>query len=164
MMTGIYNRRGFYHFFAENIEKRINTKCSLIIHSIDMDGLKTINDTYGHKEGDYAISVLAQGLIKSGNETVIAARFGGDEFVTVEFTENGQEPDINSFRKNLQEYLNTVNVHSGKPYKISCSVGSHSTLFPPNMNVDQIIAEADKLMYDEKSKKSARNPDCNFSC
>ena len=56
-------------------------------------------------------------------------------------------------KKNLLEYLYNANNNSGKPYKIGCSIGSHSTDFPPSKDVDQIIAIADELMYSEKSKK-----------
>lgn len=160
LMTGIHNRRGFYHFFAAQIEKRIGKNGYMILHSIDMDGLKYINDTFGHKEGDFAIKTLASGLKTAGNDTLIAARFGGDEFVAVEFLNEEADSDENGFKEKLLEYLENVNEKSGKPYKVSCSVGSHKTIFPPLMNVDQIIAIADELMYSEKSQKKrsrARN-------
>lgn len=153
LMTGIHNRRGFYHFFTIQLEKRLNTKGRMILYSIDMDGLKYINDTFGHKEGDFAIKTLAYGLVEAGNKTLIAARFGGDEFVAVEFVEENENVDEDKFKKNLLEYLDNANNNSGKPYKIGCSIGSHSTDFPPSKDVDQIIAIADELMYSEKSKK-----------
>ena len=158
LMTGIHNRRGFYHFFAIQVEKRLNTKGYMILHSIDMDGLKYINDTFGHKEGDFAIKTLAQGLLAAGNDTLIAARFGGDEFVAVEFIEEGEVKSGTQFREKLLEYLGRINQTSGKEYKIGCSIGSHSTEFPPLMNVDQIIAVADELMYSEKSHKKRSSP------
>lgn len=152
-MTGIHNRRGFYHYFTAQIEKRLHTNGFIILHSIDMDGLKYINDTFGHKEGDYAIKTLARGLHAAGNDSLIAARFGGDEFVAVEFIDEETNSDENDFKEKLLKYLDNVNKNSGKPYKVSCSVGSHKTIFPPLMNVDQIIAIADELMYSEKSQK-----------
>lgn len=153
LMTGIHNRRGFYHFFTSQVEKSLNSNRYMILHSIDMDGLKYINDTFGHKEGDFAIKTLAQGLVAAGNDTLIAARFGGDEFVAVEFAEENEALDKNQFQQKLLTYLENINKTSGKPYIISCSIGSHGTVFPPLMNVDQIIAVADELMYSEKSHK-----------
>lgn len=161
LMTGIHNRRGFYHYFSEAIKKRMDKTCRLILHSIDMDNLKTINDTYGHKEGDFAIISLASAITYAGNETLIAARFGGDEFVAAEFsefTEDDSDTSISKFREKMQEYLDRINETSGKPYKVGCSIGSHSTTFPPELEVDQIITQADEMMYTEKShkKRSAR--------
>jgi len=153
LMTGIHNRRGFYHFFTLQVEKRLNSNGYMILHSIDMDGLKYINDTFGHKEGDFAIKTLAHGLLVAGNDTLIAARFGGDEFVAVEFMEAGEPSNGTQFKEKLLAYLDEINKTSGKPYKVGCSVGSHSTPFPPEKNVDQIIAVADELMYSEKSQK-----------
>lgn len=153
LMTGIHNRRGFYHFFTAQVEKRLNTNGYMILYSIDMDGLKYINDTFGHKEGDFAIKSLAQGLLAAGNSSLIAARFGGDEFVAVEFVEEKEAASGTRFKEKLFTYLENINQTSGKPYKIGCSIGSHCTEFPPEKNVDQIIAIADELMYNEKSHK-----------
>lgn len=155
LMTGIHNRRGFYHNFALEIKNRLANKCFLVLHSIDMDSLKYINDTFGHKEGDFAIITLAEGIVQAGSKSLIAARFGGDEFVAAEFTENDEnvETTIQNFRSKLFKFLESINSKSGKPYRVDCSIGSHSTVFPPNMQVDQIIAQADELMYSEKSTK-----------
>lgn len=155
LMTGIYNRRGFYHSIKNEIQKRIRTKNILILHSIDMDSLKYINDTYGHKEGDFAIVALSNAIIHAGSKCLIAARFGGDEFVAAELIEENAdvEANISVFRDKIHDFLDKINATSKKKYKVECSIGSHSTIFPPEMQVDQIIAQADELMYNEKSTK-----------
>ena len=61
-MTGLLNRRGFYREFNAQVAKRIGQKVSVIFISVDLDGLKTINDTFGHLEGDNAIIAVSDAL------------------------------------------------------------------------------------------------------
>jgi diguanylate cyclase (GGDEF)-like protein len=153
-MTGICNRRGFYSKINKKIASNLHREYKLIIYSVDMDGLKYINDTFGHKEGDNAIKVLAKALAHSMRKDDIAARFGGDEFVVAALCKDLNEKTcIAQFKKNLTQFLAAYNANSGKPYQVSTSFGAKSSLIPPDMKIDEIICEADKLMYRDKISK-----------
>ncbi len=158
-LTGVFNRRGFYsqieRFIFQSIKK--NSGSSLIIYSIDMDSLKEINDTYGHHDGDFAIKLLADAISESAGENSVSARFGGDEFVCAKIETGSCDKAIEDFRGRFQKCLDDANEASGKPYKVSASLGAQSALITEKLSVEAIIAKADKLMYTEKSsKKRAR--------
>ncbi len=153
LLTGIFNRRGFYHEFEVNMKNFAGGNMNLVLHSIDMDNLKYINDTFGHSEGDFSIKTLSKAIVYAGGPGIIAARFGGDEFVAAIFTNKNPNEVMEEFRSRLHKYLDDVNYSSGKPYQVGCSCGSHITNIPEGLKVDQVIARADELMYSEKSTK-----------
>ncbi|MCQ2579279.1 MAG: GGDEF domain-containing protein [Treponemataceae bacterium] len=157
-LTGIFNRRGFYdsieRFITENshdITGADNKGKSLIVYSIDIDGLKQINDTYGHKDGDFAIKVLADAIFNSAVKDSVCARFGGDEFVCAAVENGDCEKAIEKFKASFQKYLDDVNSVSEKPYKISASCGARFVSLSASLSVEKMIAKADEMMYSEKS-------------
>ncbi|HZV19566.1 MAG TPA: GGDEF domain-containing protein [Sphingobium sp.] len=79
-LTPLYNRRHFMNCLTERLNRleRYGTPCALLF--VDLDGLKQINDTFGHAAGDYALLHMARLLINAIRSTDIAARVGGDEF------------------------------------------------------------------------------------
>ena len=77
-----------------------------------------------------------------------------DEFVVAALCKDLNEKTcIAQFKKNLTQFLATYNANSGKPYQVSTSFGAKSSLIPPDMKIDEIICEADKLMYRDKISK-----------
>ncbi len=157
-LTGIFNRRGFYdsieRFITENLHDITDAgirKKSLIVYSIDIDGLKQINDTYGHKDGDFAIKVMADAIFNSAVKESVCARFGGDEFVCAAIENGDCEKAIEKFRSSFQKYLDDVNSISEKPYKISASCGARFVSLSASLSVEKMIAKADEMMYSEKS-------------
>lgn len=154
-MTEIYNRRGFYQRIKKVLKEdsQKGEEYRIIIHSVDLDGLKYINDTFGHKDGDNAITVAAHKLVEASKHSEICARFGGDEYVVFgiaakEDAENIANEFVASFKKLLEEY----NGQSGLPYQVKASCGSSTVPITPDLKLDQIISMADQLMYDEKAK------------
>lgn len=154
-MTGLYNRRGM----DANLRELLNTASagdSIIVFVIDMDGLKRINDTYGHSEGDYGINAISAAVssVKRNNE--ICVRAGGDEFYMIgvgKYTSIDQV--IRAERFNLA--LSEINKSSGKPYEISASIGSAIHLFTPDLDIEELLEEADSKMYKNKvSRKKQR--------
>ncbi len=147
-LTGIYNRRGFY----QDIDKHLSDHdCGwLMVISIDLNGLKNINDNYGHGEGDFAIKTVGRTLYRIILERGICARFGGDEFaVAIFYDEYDQYADA-EFRKQLTEQLEQVNKTAGKEYRITCSVGTQMTQTDRGVNIDEVLKEADDKMYQDK--------------
>jgi len=79
-LTGLYNRRGFISLTRSSLELAQRMGKSGLLFFIDMDGLKVINDSYGHEEGDIAIKEIANILRSAFRKSDIVARLGGDEF------------------------------------------------------------------------------------
>ena len=152
-LTGIYNRNGFKRVAQAIFERCIEEKRSVMVMFCDMDGLKTINDTYGHKEGDHAIRSIAAILQECCVKGETPCRFGGDEFFI--FSADYTEEDADALRARIQEGIDICNRNSGRPYRLGLSMGACITVPPEDCTIFQLITIADKKMYEEKKK---RNP------
>ncbi len=147
-LTGIYNRRGFYQDMIGRLKE--HHYGWLMVVSIDLNGLKTINDTYGHGEGDFALKTVGRALQRVVQERGISARFGGDEFSAALFYDEYEQYADADFRKQLEEQLDQVNRTAGKAYEVSCSCGMQMTPTNGDVNIDEILKEADHKMYQDK--------------
>ncbi len=151
----IANRNGFTRTSEELFKECINENHTLMVCFIDLDGLKTINDTYGHKEGDFAIQQVASALSGCCREnTDICARFGGDEFVVL--CSNVSEGFEKNFEARLYSKIARINASIDKPYQISISYGSVFATPKYGDKLFDIIQEADKIMYAAKREKKAQ--------
>lgn len=155
-LTGILNRRGFHDHFNKYIAEQDISKQQFILMSIDMDGLKTVNDTYGHKEGDFSLCMISDCLkhLCRQYEQMTCARFGGDEFIVAGFCEDDDTllPKLEKFLASQMEFLNAV---SGKEYTVAASIGS--IVIPPGkeFDVETFINQADALMYKNKQARKS---------
>lgn len=153
MLTELYNRRGFYNVLEQNIQKLSRQNKILFIASVDMDGLKSINDSFGHSEGDYAIKMVARFLKESlEGRNGICARFGGDEYMVAVVEEEG-EADIEfyeNYERLLQRRIERFARKSQKPYEIGVSVGTIYGKIHNNEDIDSLMKKADDMMYDCK--------------
>lgn len=150
-LTYLYNRRGFYQLTTEIYEKCAAEKIKFMVISVDLDGLKGINDTYGHQEGDNAIVTVAKALeaASSGNE--IIARFGGDEYVVAGVCETHTYAD--EFIERFKKYIDRYNDNSGKPYIVEASYGIVKSVPAPDKSIDSFMKLSDELMYAQKSSR-----------
>ncbi|MCL2820630.1 MAG: GGDEF domain-containing protein [Oscillospiraceae bacterium] len=151
-LTGLLNRRGFFQFSYSRLQHmRRNSEGIPIVMFMDMDGLKHINDTFGHQEGDIAISVLAKILKETLREEDIIGRMGGDEFVVLSSikSQNDGITLIKRIRDSLDEY-NNKKLH---PYKVSASIGSIVLVELTNECFESAVLSADSVMYEEKKEK-----------
>lgn len=157
-MTGLFNRRGFYRNFQIQLQENMGKSVSVILISADLDGLKKINDTYGHLEGDNAISMVGKALQSCALHGEICARFGGDEFMAAGIIATQKEERyFESFRQRFADYLSQYNEFSGKPYQVESSIGFSSEPLTSNFDLDHMIKEADDKMYADKvARKKAR--------
>ncbi|MEH2098202.1 MAG: diguanylate cyclase [Nostoc sp.] len=150
-LTGLYNRRGFFwlanHQFK--IARRTQVFCCLLF--VDLDDLKQINDSLGHEIGDRAIVDTAQLLKQSFRESDIVARIGGDEFVI--FISVCSPDNTDEFRPRLQENIERFNQEHNYSYQLSISVGATQCALNENVSLEQLLEEADKLMYEHKRAK-----------
>ena len=150
-LCGIYNRTGFLRKADELYRAGCIEHGKLMISFIDMDGLKIVNDSYGHEEGDFALRKLA-GVIRdncTGNQ--ICARFGGDEFIVI--GSGCGEADAKEFEARFLRELEKVNGEIKKPYQLSASIGTFITDVTPETKLFTLISQADKIMYEQKKHK-----------
>ncbi|MBN1834291.1 MAG: GGDEF domain-containing protein [Spirochaetales bacterium] len=150
-LTGIYNRRGFYILAEQQIKIARRTGRTMLLASADLDGLKRINDGFGHHEGDRALVDAAQILRESFRESDIIARMGGDEFVVL----MSEKPEISSaiLLERLARNLEAHNRKVTRPYPFSISVGF--AYFDPKQPVSlgELLIQADKAMYERKGRR-----------
>lgn len=149
-LTGLYNRRAFSREYKRLLSRRGDNERLTVVLS-DLDGLKQINDIYGHGEGDRAIRTAADALRYACPDNAICVRFGGDEMMAV-IPEAVSEETI---RKAAGEYLDNYNSSSGKPYKVSSSLGIYVTESGDNLDFEELIKRSDTLMYADKKRKKA---------
>ncbi|MDR0307901.1 MAG: GGDEF domain-containing protein [Chitinispirillales bacterium] len=150
-LTGLLNRRGFLSQsrHALNVARRM--KKDGLLFFADLDGLKMINDTYGHEEGDNAIKIMAEALKKAFRDSDLISRLGGDEYTV--FTLNTTIDMFDIFEKRIENYLDDYNSISGKPYKVASSIGAVSFLHTDSNDVEVIMNQADAVLYQKKKKK-----------
>lgn len=150
-LTGLYNRRGFMELSAEKIKECKAGGLDFLIMYGDLDGLKIINDQYGHEEGDYAISSIA-GIIGSAcRDSDIIARLGGDEFVA--FIPRIPEKYKVTLAERLKFSEENLNKNSGKSFVVSCSFGMVLGSEYPDSSLTALMGIADERLYLEKKAK-----------
>lgn len=154
-LCNIYNRNGFINIADDMFKECVAKGSQIMISFIDLDGLKFINDNYGHNEGDFAIQRLASIIHSNCEHGSICARIGGDEFVY--FNPNGTESDAITLERKVNLALDNLNKLLQKPYVISASIGSIVTVAKPDDTLYSIVKLADDKMYEvKKAKKKAR--------
>lgn len=150
-LCNIYNRNGFINRADDMYKESVKKKNRIMLSFIDMDGLKFINDNYGHNEGDFAIQRLAGVISECCDTSAICARFGGDEFVI--FDNNATEGSADALARKVSAKLENINSIIKKPYTLSASVGSIVLIPGENDTLYRLIQQADDKMYEIKKKK-----------
>ena len=148
-LTGLFNRRGFYQKVTQMYQTCLEKQTPIMIISVDLNGLKPINDTYGHADGDIAISTVAKALITCAGQEDVCARFGGDEFVVAGTLSDGTQ--AMDYVGRVQNYLKHFNENSGKLYQVSASFGLVVAVPNDTITLDEFIRQADEKMYTEKA-------------
>lgn len=156
-LTGLHNRRGFTLFADQEIARARRYGHSAFLLFADLNGLKAINDEYGHSAGDHALRVMSRALRSVVRESDVVARWGGDEFVALVFrSESGVDTD--SIGERLNEALRRLAGES-LPFVVSASVGGAS-LDPATMtDFASAIDRADSDLYRRRQQVRARSHD-----
>lgn len=150
-LTGLLNKHGYMHYEDLMLEEAIAEGKTLTGFIFDMNGLKYINDTFGHNEGDFAIQVIGHALSSTTRSGDICARFSGDEFYMLSF--NYTEEEAADLLARVHKYLSNYNRLSHKEYQITTSGGfAQATPHPGFTKEDlkELYAKADKEMYIQK--------------
>ena len=150
-LTGLYNRRGFTILAEQQIKLSRRLQQGFSLFFADMDGMKWINDNLGHTVGDQALLETAKIIKKSFRASDIVARIGGDEFVCLSVDASPAEIAANLAR--LQQNIAKSNLCASRAYSLSLSIGA-ATFDPANpIDLETLLAEADKQMYIAKKSK-----------
>ena len=149
-MTGAYNRRGMYAMYRSMLSEAREGD-ALFVCVADMDGLKYVNDTFGHSEGDFGIRAVCDTLQSVAKSNEICVRGGGDEFFLIGIGPYRKEDEAEraaEFAKAIEQ----SSLRTEKPYTISASIGC--SVFPDcrQVRLDTALSEADERMYRYKVK------------
>jgi diguanylate cyclase (GGDEF)-like protein len=157
-LTGLYNRRGFLALAEQQTRFATRDKRSMMVISADLDGLKAINDRFGHKEGDAAIVDTAQVLRESFRNADLIARIGGDEFAVL-LTGGHAEFDGEKLDERLRETVEKHNREDDRLYTLSVSAGFAYFDAVGTDAFEEGLHRADAMMYEQKRQKmAARGP------
>lgn len=150
-LADINNRNGFRINTQQLYSYCISAKKPVMLMFLDMDGLKYINDTFGHKAGDAAISGMAEVLKAACTGGEICCRFGGDEFIV--FAADYTETQAQTLSERIQKLLDEKNAALKASYTLAASLGFHITVPQPDTNLFQLVTVADNIMYAEKKRR-----------
>jgi len=153
-LTGVYNRRGFLALAERQLKLGRRSGRAILVFFADVDGLKQINDKFGHAEGDLALVRAAQVLEKTFRDSDVIARFGGDEFAVLALEVSGHSEA--TIRARLEQNLKELNARHSL-YTLSISLGA--ARFDPASprspeSIEQLMIRADEGMYEEKRQRS----------
>jgi len=150
-MTGIYNRRQFFHLAIKRFKE---TKKNLYAVMIDIDKFKEVNDKYGHSIGDEVIKIVTKTIADSILKDTIFGRIGGEEFALICNAESKAivMKNIESMREKIEKL--EVNAHNGEIVKFTISEGI-SKAKVKTKKLDELLKEADIALYEAKG--SGRN-------
>ncbi|MGC7872704.1 diguanylate cyclase domain-containing protein [Desulfosporosinus sp. SYSU MS00001] len=153
-LTGLLNRRSGKIILDNAVERSKAEQQSLAVSFCDIDGLKYVNDTFGHDEGDWYIVAIAEAIKSNLREDDFAFRYGGDELILI-FT-NCDEERSRVIIKRINNSIERKKNEFEKPYNMSLSIGTVHLISKENTTADDLIAKADNLMYEEKKRKKVQ--------
>ena len=150
-LTGLHNRRGFLILVEQQLKMSRRAKKGLLLVFIDLDGLKGINDTFGHQAGDQALIDTARILMTTFRDSDVIARIGGDEFAILAIEARPDHAAIVLTR--LDRKLKFHNDQEDRMFKLSLSSG-FAYFNPANpCSSQELMTQADKAMYHCKSAR-----------
>jgi len=150
-LTGLYNRRAFHALSTQQLKVMRRNGQGLLLFFADVDHLKKINDTFGHREGDLALVRAAHALERTFRDSDILARFGGDEFAVLALEASSRDRD--AILRRLDGHLQKASAEEPR-YKLSLSVGA--ARFDPRdrVSIENLLGKADQAMYEQKNRSA----------
>jgi diguanylate cyclase (GGDEF)-like protein len=150
-LTSLYNRRGFRALAEQQLRVASRINEAVLLFFVDVDGLKFVNDNYGHNAGDELLTGVAAILRHTFRESDLIARIGGDEFavLTMETAPNSSIRLLDRLESNIR----ANNKISTWPFSMSLSVGVSRYNLRTSDTVGSLLERADKDMYNRKKVK-----------
>jgi diguanylate cyclase (GGDEF)-like protein len=150
-LTGLYNRRGFMAVAERQLRLGRRTGRGMLLFMMDVNGLKSINDSFGHLEGDCALKRTSAVLEETFRDSDVVARLGGDEFAVLAIEAAGHSEA--TIKARLFERLKSISAEQSR-YEISLSVGV-ARFDPRNVtSIGELMVKADQAMYEQKRRRS----------
>ena len=149
-LTCLYNRRGFFAAATQQLKLAQRNSHGALLFFCDVDNLKQINDSYGHREGDLALVRTADALEGAFRDSDILARLGGDEFAVLALETSSQHDGV--ILRRLEESIKKSNAGESR-YHLSLSVGV--ARFDPQhaISLGELMEKADRDMYEQKRNR-----------
>jgi diguanylate cyclase (GGDEF)-like protein len=148
-LTGLHNRRGFMALATRHLTRACDMGQTMVMFFADVDGLKSINDRFGHGEGDRALARAAACIKRTFRKFDLTARLSGDEFVAL--TVEGPGRSTETICRRLQSKLAHCS-GAESPYKLSLSVGvAHFDPGSP-VTLQELMRQADAALYRHKRR------------
>lgn len=152
-LTKVLNRRGFFSVAQKQLAaSKLNNNKGCVFFC-DMDGLKKINDTYGHNTGDIAIKVMAQAISKACRSSDIVGRLSGDEFALL--APGFEVSKVPELRSKIDKLCETLSKKEKLPVVVSMSMGCAEFSTDKN-DINKLLSEADNNLYNEKRIKHSQ--------
>lgn len=152
-LTKLFNRRGFYEYGQQLLDVSVAAGQTGSVFFCDLDGLKTINDTYGHEIGDLAIKTEAKVLRAAFRDSDLVGRLSGDEFGVVAPCLPARKVDV--IRERFISINEDFSKEAGLPFTLSISLGSVD-FDEQHTDLKELLKAADKVLYEEKKIKHAK--------
>jgi diguanylate cyclase (GGDEF)-like protein/PAS domain S-box-containing protein len=146
-LTGLYNRRGLFALGEHMMRTARRHKTGIGVLFLDLDGLKEINDRYGHRRGDDALRETAEMLRRSIRESDVVARAGGDEFVVVAEDDGTTTTEL---EQRMHGRLAAANASGERPFPLRASTGVVYWKHTEKATLHELIERADARMYEDK--------------
>jgi diguanylate cyclase (GGDEF)-like protein len=148
-LTGVYNTRYFAELFINEISRAARFSEAFSFAYLDVDNFKTVNDSFGHDQGDQLLKTLTKVIKDNIRNIDIIARFGGDEFgILFPKTDSAQSCVV------MNKIYSVFHQSISAKWKVTLSAGVVTYVTPPN-SLDQMVRAADALMY--KAKKEGKD-------
>ena len=149
-LTRLHNRKMLDYYYEQWHDDK-ETNASLFLLMVDANKFKSINDTYGHIQGDMALVRIADAMrlsLRGHNRRFNIARFGGDEFAILVWAEN--EDEITALEQRIHTSLANLNARAHSPYELTVSIGHEQA--SRDLPLKDLIEKADARLYEEKEK------------
>ncbi len=155
-LTGLCNRRGFMAIAERQLKIGHRTGRGILLFFMDIDGMKQINDSFGHGEGDRALKRVAKALKMTFRDSDVIARLGGDEFavLAIEASDNSEA----AIRARLAEDLRSVSAGESR-YALNLSLGAVRINICSSASIGEWMVRADQAMYEQKRRRLSRLPE-----
>ena len=154
VMTRLLNRRGLEEQLTPVWHHLCARREQAAFVSFDLDGLKKINDTYGHQAGDFAIRLVAEAIRRSAPKDALSARMGGDEFLTV--LPRASQAIAGRFVTDFRNQLELLNREEDRAFRAEASTGVAVFRLNELSTIESCIQKSDEIMYAQKDEHHVR--------
>jgi two-component system, cell cycle response regulator len=145
-LTGLSNRRGFTLLAEQHLAMARRTGTTLTALYVDVDGLKQVNDAFGHEDGDRLLGDLADLMKSTFRSCDVIGRVGGDEFCALLVNDDNTPAAATRLRQAIHDH----NASGRRQFHLSCSIGIVSIQPTEGSTLAGLLSQADRAMYEEK--------------